>query len=130
MTSHLGIGVLSTVGAVLYTQRLGFAATTHGQLEGTAYFVGLFGAVGGGFLADRFGAKRMIEFGMLGLASLLAALAALEPWWDQKAIAIALLYAEPAFSSIASVGMFSPLMGISWPDRSATRRLFHRPRAG
>lgn len=121
LAAQLGTGVLSTIGAVLYTQRLGFEPSTLGQLEGSAYLVGLFGAVIGGFLADRFGAKRMIAFGMLGLAGLWVGFAALEPWWHHKSIAVVLLYAEPAFSSLASVGMFSLFMGISWPKVAATQ---------
>ncbi len=121
LLSHLGTGVLSTIGAVLYTQRLGFEPEVLGQLEGTAYLVGLGGAVAGGFLADRFGAKRMIAVGMLGLSCLWLAFAAAEPWWSHKPIAIALLYAEPLFQSFGSVGMFALFMGISWPRVAATQ---------
>ncbi len=121
VTSKLAVGVLSTVAAVLYTKRLGFEPTYIGQLEGWAYVPGLAGAVIGGFLADRFGAKRMIAFGMLGLGALWIAFAAAEPWWSNKAIGIALLYAEPLFQSLATVAMFSLFMGISWPRVAATQ---------
>ena len=121
LASQLGNGVLSVVSKILYTQELGFSAADLSEHQGWSYMVGLFGAIAGGFLADRFGAKRIIAVGLLGLGALWLGFAALQPWWSHRYIAIALLYAEPAFGSVASVGMFSLFMGISWPKVAATQ---------
>lgn len=121
LAAQLGNGVLSVVAKVLYTQRLGFDASTLSEHQGWAYLVGLFGAVGGGFLVDRLGARRVIAGGLLGLGGLWLAFALAEPYWHHKWLAIALLYAEPACGSVASVGMFALFMGISWPKVAATQ---------
>lgn len=117
----MGTGVLAPVSAVLFTQHLGWAPERLAQIEGTAYVVGLCGAVLGGFLVDRFGARAMIAFGLLGLSTTWVVFAALQPLWQVRAVPTTVLYIEPVFQSLASVGMFALFMGISWPKVAATQ---------
>ncbi len=122
LTTSLGTGVLSVIGAVFFTQRLGWTGAEKAQLDGWAVWLGLFGSIGGGWLADRFGAKRVIAFGALGLAGVWAAFAGLEPYWaSEPRIPIALLLLEPLLQSLMTVGLFALFMTISWPQVAATQ---------
>lgn len=118
----LGGGVLSVIGAVFFTQRLGWTAAEKAQFDGWAVWLGLFGSIGGGWLADRFGAKRIVAIGALGLAAVWAGFAALEPYWTtHSAIPIGLLLLEPLLQSLMTVGLFALFMTISWPQVAATQ---------
>ena len=114
-------GILGTVGANLFTRRIGWEATFYAQIEGTAYMMGLGGAVLGGFVADWFGLRRTVAVGYCLLGALYIAFGLLEPWWDVHAVPIALLYVEPILMSTAAVGSFALFMSIAWPRVGATQ---------
>ncbi|MCO4762164.1 MAG: MFS transporter [Myxococcales bacterium] len=121
MTS-LGAGILSVIGAVFFTQRLGWTGAEKAMLDGWAVWLGLAGSIGGGWVADRVGAKAVIATGALGLAGVWLGFALLEPFWTTvKWIPIGLLLLEPLLQSVMTVGLFALFMSISWPKVAATQ---------
>lgn len=114
-------GMLGTVGATLFTKRIGWTPEFYAQIEGSAYLLGLGGSIAGGFLADWLGTKRTIIGALTLMALLWTGFALAEPWWNIDAVSIAVIYIEPVLSSVAAVGMFALFMGISWPKVGATQ---------
>jgi MFS transporter, PAT family, beta-lactamase induction signal transducer AmpG len=114
-------GILGTVGANLFTKEIGWDATFYAQIEGTAYMMGLGGAVFGGFVADWIGIKRTVALGYGGLGLLYLLFGLAQPYWQIDAVPIAFLYIEPLFSSMGAVGCFALFMSISWPRVGATQ---------
>ncbi len=139
LTAYLGAGVLSVVGAVFFTKDLGWAAEAKAQWDGWAVWLGLLGSVAGGWLADRFGAKRIVAAGTLGLAAVWLVFALLEPYWTFavalpwraadavgsagmiQPLPVALILLEPLLQSTMSVGLFAMFMAVSWPRVAATQ---------
>ena len=73
-------GALGPVLQVFYQEDLGWARTDYTDNSGGwGVFMGLAGAMGGGFLADRFGAKRIIAVGTIGLGVCYLAFGAMSP---------------------------------------------------
>ena len=73
----LGGTILFPFFALYITQRFGVGMTEAGVLLGMSSFFGLFGSMAGGVLADRFGRRRLVVFGLVlsALSSLLFGLA-------------------------------------------------------
>ena len=86
-------GALGPVLQVFYQEDLGWERTDYTDISGGwGVFMGLAGAMGGGFLADLFGAKRIIAIGSIGLGICYLGFAAMSPdefgagWfsWESK----------------------------------------------
>ncbi len=123
-------GALGPVLQVFYQEDLGWARTDYTDISGGwGVFMGLAGAMGGGFLADRFGAKRIIAVGTIGLGVCYLAFGAMSPdvvgagWfaWSSKGAMTVFILAEGLLVSLATVGLFSMYMTVSWPIVAGTQ---------
>lgn len=123
-------GALGPVLQVFYQEDLGWARTDYTDISGGwGVFMGLAGAMGGGFLADLFGAKRIIAVGTIGLGICYAGFSAMSPdvfgagWfsWESKGAMTLFILAEGFLVSLASVGLFSMYMTVSWPIVAGTQ---------
>ena len=66
-------GLLAPIGAVLFVRDFGWSTAEYGAVTGgAAIFAGLIGSVGGGFLADLIGPRRVLATASIILAGLLA----------------------------------------------------------
>ena len=91
---------------------------------GYGVFLGLAGAMLGGFLADLFGAKRIIATGtlFLGLSYLCFGLMSPEimgqGWfsWHTKSLVVVYILVSTFMTSLISVSLFSMYITISWPS--------------
>ena len=129
-TMFIANGALGPILQVFYQKDLGWARTDYTDISGGyGVFLGLAGAMGGGFLADAFGAKRIIAFGTIFLGFAYLAFAAMDPellgfgWfsWNSKGAMTAFILAEGFLVSLASVGLFSMYMTVSWPIVAGTQ---------
>lgn len=123
-------GALGPVLQVFYLEDLGWERTEYTDISGGwGVFMGLAGAMGGGFLADLFGAKRIIAVGTIGLGACYLGFGAMAPdafgsgWfsWESKGAMTLFILAEGFLVSLASVGLFSMYMTVSWPLVAGTQ---------
>ncbi len=122
LCAQIGAGVLAAVVSVYLIKHLGWRPESYAQIiGGPALIIGLSGSVLGGWLADRFGHKRMIALSAGGLGVVWFVFAAVEPWWVDDRVPTALLLIEPLLQSLATVSLFALFMDISWPRVAATQ---------
>lgn len=120
--SNIGVGTLTAVTPVLFTQELGWKAEDYVSLaSGPMLLVGLGGSVLGGFLADKVGHRRLAALGMIGLAGGYLLWAALAAYWHDRTLVYAMLWIEPLFQSLMTVSLFALCMDISWPQIAASQ---------
>ena len=111
---NFAIGVLSTNGFALFTQRLGWSPEDYTSLVGGyGLLAGGVGAAAGGFLADRFGHRRVIATASIVMATGWAVFGALTYLWTNVAFVYAAAIVEAVSNSIMSVGIFALCMKLS-----------------
>jgi PAT family beta-lactamase induction signal transducer AmpG len=116
----IGWGIVEVITKPLYTQQLGWNYVQISSVSGAAVFPEIFGALLGGFLADRFGRRKVIAAGF-GMYGLLAAVFAMSPGlWDQWWFAGGYLFLNPCFLAMGAVGFLSMGMRIAWTKAAAT----------
>ena len=116
----IGWGIIEVITKPLYTQQLGWDFVQVSNVSGAAVVTEMMGALLGGFLADRYGRRRVIVAGF-GLYGLLAAVFAMssglwERWW----FAGGYLLWNPCFLAMGAVGFLSMGMRITWTKAAAT----------
>ncbi|MCB9739276.1 MAG: MFS transporter [Deltaproteobacteria bacterium] len=119
---QLAAGVLSTVAAVFYTQHLGWTMEDYASVTGGwAIGFGLLGSVGGGWIADRIGHRRMIAIASVLLGTLWIGFGSAESLWSNRSVVVGVLLAESMLQALVSVGLFALFMDIAWPRVAATQ---------
>ncbi|MCP4871747.1 MAG: MFS transporter [Proteobacteria bacterium] len=117
-----GSGVLDKLTEAYFIQVRGWTAEDWvGLAGGWAVGLGLFGSIGGGLLADRFGAKRVIALSATALAWTWVLFAVLPGLWSARPFIIAMMLVATLCTSIMAVSMFALAMGLSWPKVAATQ---------
>ena len=129
-TIFIAGGLLSPITKALFIQDLGWARTDLTDIEGGyGMFFGLAGAIIGGLLADKFGAKRIATLGSitLALAYLIFGLSSPEngiiSWfdWNDKPIVISYVLLTQCMENLISASMFAMCMTVSWPKVAGTQ---------
>lgn len=122
LTVDVGLGALAAVSTVLLMQDLGWTQAEYGQMVGgLPLFFGLGGSVAGGFIADRFGHRRVVAIAsvLLGLAWL--GFAAGKPWWHYRSFIVTTTCIEQLLMGTLSAALFALYMDVSWPKVAATQ---------
>ena len=88
---------------------------------GWAVMLGLGGSIAGGFLADKFGPKRLILSASLALGAMWIAIGSIPGALNSQATATLLLLGQELFLALLSVSLFALFMSISWPRIAATQ---------
>lgn len=122
LSVQLAAGVLSTIAAVFYTQHLGWTMEDYASVTGGwAIGFGLVGSIGGGWIADRIGHRRMIAIASVLLGSLWIGFGSTESLWSNRSVVVGVLLAESLLQALVSVGLFALFMDIAWPRVAATQ---------
>ena len=130
LTMFIASGILSPISNVLFIQDLGWERVEFTNINGGyGVFLGLFGAIGGGFLADYFGPKRVATIGCIFLAMSYATFGlsspetGIIPWfdWNTKPAMITYILFDTFVSSLISASLFAMYMTVSWPRVAATQ---------
>ena len=123
LAKFIGSGVNEIVTKTLYTQQLepkwtDLDFSTASGLYATGPII--LGALLGGFLADRFGRRKilLVGYGGFGLAAL--TFAAIPGLWNEGWFAMTYILSYETLTAIASVGFLSMAMRISWTQSAAT----------
>ena len=122
LCASIGDGVNSTKLLNLYTQTLGWKAESYSQVAGGIGIIfEFFGAILGGFLADRIGRKKTIimGYGGFGIAAIIFGVF-LPDYSSSNDFLSAYLVFPPFFRALGTVAVFSLCMNISWTKSAAT----------
>jgi len=118
--SMLGWGIVEVVTKTLYTQQLGWSFVDVSQVSGTAALSELFGAILGGYCADRFGRRKVMVAGFAGYGAFAIVFAIFSNLWTETWFASGYLLLNPGLVAVAAVGYLSMSMRISWTKAAAT----------
>ena len=118
----IGTGILDTAGKVLFISELGWTKEDYSYLiGGWAVVCAALGAVGGGFLADRVGPKRLAAVGIILLGCIWTVFGLMPEVWDDRIFVNIILIGGSLLSGMISVSLFALFMGMSWPRVAATQ---------
>ncbi len=119
---RLGSSALDTIGLEYYINHLHWTKEAYNNLMGGyAVVVGLTGAMAGGFIADRVGAKRLAATTSVLLGAVWIAFGLLHAYWSMSGVVLTMLLFQELLLSILLVSLFSLFMTISWPRVAATQ---------
>lgn len=122
VTSGIALGVLVANGSALFTQELHWSPEKLARLTGGyGLAAGFAGAVAGGFLADRFGRRRVAAVASLAMAAGWLVFALLPGLWTDDRFVYPLAMWESATSSIMTVTLFALCMDVAWPTVAASQ---------
>ena len=116
----IGWGVVEVITKTLYTQQLNWTFVEVSNVSGLAVFAEMVGAFGGGYLADRYGRRKIITVGWGGYGLLAILFGALPGLWREEWFAAGYLFLNPGILAMGSVGFLSMSMRISWTKAAAT----------
>ena len=104
-TIHVvGWGIVEVITKTLYTQQLGWEHVEVSRVTGWAAMAEMAGALGGGYLADRFGRRKVmvVGFGSYGLLALL--FGCCPQLWHERWFAAGYLFLNPGLLAMGAVG--------------------------
>jgi PAT family beta-lactamase induction signal transducer AmpG len=116
-------GLSVPVTAELFTQEIGWTAEKYGHAQGIFGTVGkLIGALGGGFLCDRLGARRITALGVLVTTTTFVVFSLTSFAWTSEGYPLVLFFAllETGLA-LTTVSLFALFMKISWTTAAATQ---------
>ena len=116
----VGWGIVEVITKTLYTQKLGWTSLKFSNYSGIAVITELAGALCGGYLADRWGRRKvmLLGFGAYGLLHFIFGY--FPSLWDQTWFTGGYLILNPGALAIGAVGFLSMAMKISWTRAAAT----------
>ena len=118
--SMIGWGIVEIITKTLYTQQLDWTFVEVSNVSGLAVLTEMVGAFGGGYLADRYGRRKIMIIGMGGYGLLAIIFGALPFLWHDSRFAAAYLLLNPGILAVGAVGYLSMSMRISWTQAAAT----------
>lgn len=119
---RVGIGVLTAVFVSYLQSDAGWTMEEYTTVTGGyAVFLGLLGAGLGGYVADRFGSKRVIFTTSILLGVLWIVYGLRPDYLGSRTHVTALLLTQEFLLAVMSVGLFAMFMSISWPKVAATQ---------
>lgn len=120
LTQNLGWGIVEVITKTLYIQELDWRSVEVSRVMGYAVFPELIGAIVGGYVADRFGRRKVIVVGLGGYGLMALVFAACEPLWQKTWFSTGYLLLNPGLLAMGAVGFLSMGMKISWTRAAAT----------
>ncbi len=115
-------GLLSPVANVLFISELGWSREEYLAITGgIGVWAGLAGAIGGGFLADLVGPRKLAAASATLLAAAMGTFTLLEPWWADRVAMAAYLVGESLLLAVLNVSLFALFMSVACPRVAATQ---------
>lgn len=119
----IGLGVNEVLATTLYTQHLS-PRWTHVELSTATGLYAMapiiLGAVGGGYLADRYGRRLILSVGYVGFGTAAMIFAAFPGLWNEGWFAMSYVLSFETLAAVGSVGFLSMAMRISWTVAAGT----------
>ena len=115
-------GILSPIGTQLFVGDLEWSEEKYGNITGgVAVFAGLGGAVLGGFLADKFGPRKIAAISTVAYGMLLTGFGVAETIWAQDFITVPYLVTESLLQGCFATSVIAICLGVSHPAIAATQ---------
>ncbi len=114
-------GVVAVIPLVLATRELGWSEEQYIALGSGGVWLGLAGALAGGFLSSAFGAHRTAVISALLLAGTWVAFALLPDFWADKRFLSGYILTETFLVGVVAVASFAIFMGVAHPRIAATQ---------
>ena len=119
---RIGVGVLTAVFVDYLMKDGGWKQSEYTQITGGyAVMLGLVGSAMGGYIADKFGAKKMIAITSMAIGALWISFGLIPASIESKAAVKFMLLSQEFMLAVMSVSLFSLFMSISWPRVAATQ---------
>ena len=113
-------GIVEVVTKTLYTQQLKWSFIEVSQVAGLAVFLEILGALTGGYLADRFGHRKIIAVGLGGYGVMAIVFAVFPGSWSTSWFTAGYLFLNPGILAFGTVGFIAMAMRLSWTKSAAT----------
>ena len=121
LAAFIGSGISSAFLPALYTNKLGWEPDTYSQIVGIpGTMLEFFGALLGGYIADRIGKRKIIAAGYGAYGLLAITFGLMSNYWTNSFVSTAYLIIHPGCISFGTVAIFSLYMQISWTQAAAT----------
>ena len=121
LCASIGDGINATKLPILYTQVLGWGSDSYSQVAGgLGPIFEFFGAILGGFLADKLGRKKTIMMGYGGFGLIAVIFGTFPLYWYSEWFSSVYLIIPSFFRALGTVAVFSLCMNISWTKSAAT----------
>lgn len=117
----LGWGIVEVITKPLFTQQLGWDFVQFSSVSGgMAVVAELLGALAGGYVADRWGQRKVtaLGFGAYGLMHVIFGLC--PGLWNERWFTSGYLILNPGALAVGSVGFLALAMNVSWTRAAAT----------
>jgi len=119
---RVGVGVLTAVFVDYLMKDGGWTQSEYTQITGGyAVVLGLIGAASGGYVADKFGAKKLITATSILVGALWISFGLIPTSIESKSAVKFMLLSQEFLLAVMSVSLFSLFMSISWPRVAATQ---------
>ena len=116
----LGWGIVEVITKTLYTQQLDWTFQQFSYVTGFAVLTELFGALCGGYAADRWGRRKVLCIGFGAYGLLHFTFGSFPNLWTETWFTAGYLILNPGALAIGAVGFLSMAMKISWTKAAAT----------
>ena len=119
---HIGVGLMDAMLPVFTIQGAGWTDTDYSEVFSTANIVaGLLGMLIGGYLADRFGKKRMMTIYLSGIILLMVVMASAHAWWTNGFVVAGFMGTYYVLEVFLSIAIFATGMELCWKRVAATQ---------
>jgi PAT family beta-lactamase induction signal transducer AmpG len=119
---HIGIGLMDAMLPVFTIQGAGWTDTEYSEVFSTVNIIaGLAGMLIGGYLADRFGKKRMMSIYLFGIILLMAVMASAKAWWVNGAVIAGFMATYYVLYVFLTIAVFATGMQLCWKRVAATQ---------
>ena len=114
--------VIAVASPILLINRLGWSETAFSYMRGGLWpWCGVGGAIVGGWMADRFGVRKMIAITGAVLGCIWIVFSCCHPLWGRRAVILAFAVGEATASGCAIVLFFTLAMGVTSPRIAASQ---------
>lgn len=119
---YIGIGLMDALLPVFTIQGAGWTDTEYSKVFSSVNIIaGLAGMFIGGYLADRFGKKRMMTIYLIGIIMLMVVMASAKAWWPNGAVIAGFMGAYYVLEVFLCIAIFATGMQLCWNRVAATQ---------
>lgn len=122
LVALLGVNAIAATLTTLLVQRLGWSQEGVGaMMGGLPLLFGLVGSAAGGFIADRFGHRRVAGLAAALLGATWAGFGLVPTWWPSDAFVTGFYCAQELFTGALTATLFALFADVAWPRVAATQ---------